>query len=191
MTIELLITVIIAIVGWIWAIAQFLCKRKWQKKDILVSRKYDAYSQYMRKCEEINEHMRKDPQTIFSIVLDFCEKLTKNNDDSEAMNETVIEFNKELFNYIQQLSTPLSIINQELNSLLIIASKELKEKLSEQKNLIIDFSNEMQNCLNRINVKDGNSFQILNTLGQDNRWKRFISLNDEIITLMRQEIGVE
>lgn len=49
----------------------------------------------------------------------------------------------------------------------------------------------MQNCLNRINVKDGNSFQILNTLGQDNRWKRFISLNDEIITLMRQEIGVE
>ena len=41
-----------------------------------------------------------------------------------------------MFNYIQQLSTPLSIINQELNSLLIIASKELTGKLSEQKNLI-------------------------------------------------------
>ena len=113
------------------------------------------------------------------------------NDSIECINETVIEFNKKMFNYIQQLSTPLSIINQELNSLFIIASKELTEKLNEQKNLIIDFNNEMQNCLNRINVKDGNSFQVLNTLGQDNRWRRFISLNDEIITLMRQEIGVE
>ncbi len=190
MTIELLITIIIAIIGWIWAITQFCYKRKWQKKDLLASRRYDAYSQYMRKCEEINEHMRKNPQTIFSIVQDFSEKLLM-NDNIEYINETAIEFNKKMFNYIQQLSTPLSIINQELSSLLIIASKELTEKLNEQKSLIIDFNNEMQNCLNRINVKDGNSFQILNTLGQDNRWRRFISLNDEIITLMRKEIGVE
>lgn len=134
--------------------------------------------------------MRKDPQTIYSIVQESFEKLL-NNDDDEKMNDILIELNKKMLNYIQQLSTPISIINQELNSLLIIASKELTEKLSEQKNLITDFNNEMQNCLNSINVKDANSFQIFNTLGQDKRWGRFISLNDEIITLMRKEIGVQ
>lgn len=190
MTIELFITIVIATIGWSLAIIQFCYKRKWQKKDLLASRRYDAYSQYLRKCEEINENMRKDPQTICSIAMDFYEKLFK-EDNTENMNDILIELNKKMFNYIQQLSTPLSIINQELNSLLIIASKELTGKLSEQKNLIADFSNEMQNCLNSINIKDTNSFQILNTLGQDKRWERFISLNDEIITLMRKEIGIE
>lgn len=28
-------------------------------------------------------------------------------------------------------------------------------------------------------------------MGQEARWQRFISLNNEIITLMRKEIGVE
>ena len=65
------------------------------------------------------------------------------------------------------------------------------QKVEEQKNLIIDFNNEMQNCLNKISIKDGNSFQILNTIGQDNRWRRLSSLNNEIITIMRKEIGIE
>lgn len=42
MTIELSITIIIAIIGWIWAITQFCYKRKWQKNDLLASRRYDA-----------------------------------------------------------------------------------------------------------------------------------------------------
>ena len=55
MTTELWITIGIALIGWTWAIAQFLYKRRWQKKDMIATRRYDAYSQYMRKCEEINE----------------------------------------------------------------------------------------------------------------------------------------
>lgn len=190
MTIELSITIIIAFIGWIFAIAQFCIIRKWQKRDLLVSRRYDAYYQYMRKCEEINENMRKDPKNIFRILQEFGEKILK-DDNVENIEDAVIEFNRKLFNYIQEYSTPLNIINQELNSLLIIASKELTDKLNEQKILITDFNNEMQNCLNKINVKDGHSFQVLNTIGQDNRWKRFVSLNNEIISLMRKEIGVE
>ncbi len=57
--------------------------------------------------------------------------------------------------------------------------------------MITDFNNEMQNCLNSIKIKDGNSFQKLRTIGQENRWKRFISLNNEIIFLMRKEIGTK
>jgi len=190
MTTELLITILIAIVGWIWAIAQFCYKRKWQKKDLLASRRYDAYSQYMRKCEEINEHMRKDPKMIYdTIIKSFSEILIGKN--QEEINDALVKFNRQLLEYVKQFTTPLSIINQELNSLLIIASNELIKKLNEQKDLITDFNNEMQNCLNSINIKDGNSFQKLRTIGQENRWKRFTSLNNEIISLMRKEIGAK
>lgn len=187
---ELWITICIAIVGWIFAIVQFCYNRKWQKKDLLASKRYDAYSQYMRKCEEVNENMHKDPKMINDIFIkSFSEILVGKN--QEEMNDALIEFNRKLFEYVKQSITPLSIINQELNSLLIIASNELIIKLNEQKDLITDFNNEMQNCLNSINIKDGNSFQNLRTIGQDNRWKRFISLNNEIISLMRKEIGVK
>lgn len=190
MTIELFITTIIAIVGWIWAIAQFCYKRKWQKKDELASRRYEAYSRYMRKCEEINENMRKDPRSILDKALEhFTTILISDNQDD--INNTIANFNQQLFDYIKQASTPLYIINQEINPLLLIASADLIIKLKEQKDLITDFQNEIQKCLNSINIKDINSFQNLDTMGQEARWQRFISLNNEIITLMRKEIGVE
>ena len=190
MTIELFITIIIAIVGWIWAIAQFCYKRKWQKKDELASRSYEAYSRYMRKCEEINENMRKDPRSILDKALEhFTTILISDNQDD--INNTIANFNQQLFDYIKQASTPLYIINQEINPLLLIASADLIIKLKEQKDLITDFQNEIQKCLNSINIKDINSFQNLDTMGQEARWQRFISLNNEIITLMRKEIGVE
>ena len=189
MTTELWITIGIAIIGWGWAIIQVIYKRKWQKKDALASRRYDAYFQYMRKCEEISENMRKDPQTIYNVIQEFVTKILNGN--NEESNDAVIEFNQQLLDYLKRSCSLLTIINQELNSLLIIASKELLEKVVEQKNLIIDFSNEMQNCLNKINIKDSNTFQILNTIGQENRWSRLSSLNNEIITIMRKEIGVE
>ena len=144
----------------------------------------------MRKCEEINEHMRKDPKMIYdTIIKSFSEILIGKN--QEEINDALVKFNRQLLEYVKQFTTPLSIINQELNSLLIIASNELIKKLNEQKDLITDFNNEMQNCLNSINIKDGNSFQKLRTIGQENRWKRFTSLNNEIISLMRKEIGAK
>lgn len=189
MTTELWITIGIAIIGWGWAIIQVIYKRKWQKKDALVSRRYDAYFQYMRKCEEISENMRKDPQAIYNVAQEFVTKILNGN--NEESNDAIIEFNQQLLDYLKCSCSLLTIINQELNSLRIIASKELLEKVVEQKNLIIDFSNEMQNCLNKINIKDSNTFRILNTIGQENRWSRLSSLNNEIITVMRKEMGIE
>ncbi len=186
MTTELWITIGIALIGWTWAIAQFFYKRRWQKKDIIATRRYDAYSQYIRKCEEISENVRKDPQAIFDIVPDsFTRILTGDKDNA------LIELNEQLLDYVRRSASSLSIVNQESTSLLLIASKELSEKIKEQKNLTTDFSNELQNCLNKVNTKDGNSFKILNTIGQDKRWERFSSLNTEILTLMREEIDIK
>lgn len=189
MTTELWITIGIALIGWTWAIAQFLYKRRWQKKDMIATRRYDAYSQYMRKCEEINENMRKDPQAIYGITNDFISKILNGN--PEEIDAALIKFNQHILDYIQRSCSSLFIVNQEINTLLLIASEDLLKKLNEQKKLTTDFNNELQNCLNKINVKDGNSFKILETMGQHDRWSRFKTLNEEIISLMRKEIDIE
>ena len=189
MTTELWITIGIALIGWTWAIVQVLYKRRWQKKDMIAARRYDAYSQYIRKCEEISENMRKDPQAIFDIVQDSFTRILKG--DKDERDNALIELNKQLLDYVRRSASSLSIVNQESTPLLLIASKELSEKIKEQKNLTADFSNELQNGLNKVNINDGNSFQVLNTIGQDKRWKRFSSLNTEILTLMRKEIDIK
>ena len=189
MTTELWITIGIALIGWIWAIAQFLYKRRWQKNDMIATRRYDAYSGYMRKLEEIIENIRKDPNGIFRISIE-CYTKIMTGDLSEA-DKTLTNFNQQLFDYLKRFTSCISIINQELNSISLIASNELLEKLKEQKSLIMDYCTAVENCLNVIDVKDSNTFQPLTTLGQDDRWSRFTSLNDEIIALMRKEIDIK
>lgn len=189
MTTDLWITTGLALIGWTWAIAQFLYKRKWQKNDMLAARRYDAYSRYMRKCEEINENMRKDPHDIYRILNEFFVKSLEAS--AEEIPNVLANFNQQLFEYVKRSGDSLWIVNQELTPLLLIASPELSLKLKEQKQLITDFNNELQNCLNCVNIKDGTSFKALQTMGQDNRWPRFVSLTEEIIEVMRKEINIE
>ena len=86
MTIELIVTIIIAVIGWGWAITQFCYKRKWQKRDAIAARRYDAYSQYMRKYEEISENIRKDPQSVFMLYAEFVAKAIKANGEETKPN---------------------------------------------------------------------------------------------------------
>lgn len=136
----------------------------------------------------ISENIRKDPQAIYGITTELMVKVMQGS--SEEINNAVIDFNQQLLDYVKHSCEPLLIIKQELNALFLIASSELLTKLDELKDLITDFNDEAQNCLSRINVKDGNSFQVLNTLGQTARWQRFKELNEEIISLMRKEIDI-
>ncbi len=189
MKIELIVTGIIAVIGWVWAITQFCYKRKWQKHDAIAARRYDAYSRYMRKYEEISENVRKDPQAIYGINHEFMVKVMRGS--SEEINNAVIDFNQQLLDYVKRSCEPLLIVKQELNALFLIASSDLLTKLDELKELITDFNNETQNCLSQINVKDGKSFQVLNTLGQTTRWQKFKELNEDIISLMRKEIDIK
>lgn len=133
--------------------------------------------------------MRKNPRSMLEISNEYISKIA--DADPEMINNITTNFNTELIKCIRELLTPVSIINQEINSLILIASEDLLVKLDEQKRLIYDFRDEVQNCLGNVNVKDGDSFKILATIGHNERWSRFAVLNEEIITLMRKEINVE
>lgn len=84
------------------------------------------------------------------------------------------------------------VMKNELNALLLICSDELKIKIKEHRELTEDFFYESQRCLNYILPKDGNvNYNEIQTFGQNNKWVRFQSLNEEILELMRIEISYD
>ena len=184
------ITSAIALFGWIFGIIQFVAKRKWQKKDFLREKRVQAYQKYMNKIDEIGNSMKMNPLSeTFVMLNDFIPSLL--NGEPDEFDQALIKFNTRLIEKIKQSLIPLTIVNQELNEIRLIASDELVEKIEELRNLTNDLSNEMQNCLNRINTKDPNSFAELKTIGTDQRKARFSKLNEEIFKLMRKEINIK
>lgn len=189
MGIQLIITIIIAIGGWGFGLYQMFKNRRWQQKDLLANRRYEAYSSFMKKLEEINKSIRNNPNMIYGFSNELIQTILNGNKDD--MNNALLMFNQKIIDFVRTSTEPLMIINQEISSLLLISSDALSKKLLRLKDLNIDFNNEMRNYLSVISAKDPNSFKILETMGHDIRWAEFQELNNEIITLMRKEINID
>ena len=184
-----IITIGIAGVGWAFGIIQFIAKRKWQKRDILREQRFNAYKQYMKKMDEIGSSIRREPiSEIGGALNEFLPTVL--NGDSNSIDAALLAFNTKMYDSVKRSLEPLTIVSQELNELRLLASDKLVSKIDELKVLAIDLSNEMQNCLNQVSCKDGNSFSALSTVGYDKRWSRFAALNEEIFSLMRKELSI-
>lgn len=184
------ITIAIALIGWTFGIIQFIAKRRWQKKDFLREKRLSTYQKYMNKIDEIGNSMNMNPiSETLGMLNDFIPSVL--NGEPDEIERALVKFNKKIIDNVKHSLTPLTIVNQELNELRLIASNELVEKIEELRSLTYDFSNEMQNGLSRINTKDPNSFVELKTIGTDQRNARFAALNEEIFKLMRKEINIK
>ena len=69
----------IAILGWTWGIIQFILTRRNQKRDKALEKRFEVYSAFMNKADEINQNMRTDPKMIYGITTEFYAKLIKTN----------------------------------------------------------------------------------------------------------------
>lgn len=182
-----LLLIIVAFLGWSWGIMQFILKRRHQRNDKRIDRKYVAYSKYMRKSDELMSKLRNDPKQIYGISQEFMKELLSPEEDNT--NSALMKFNEKLIDYVKNATQPLLILKQELNSLLLVCSDELSIKISELIELTEDFNTEVQKHLSNISPNDSNSLiRELTTLSQNERWLIFNSLNDDIIKLMRKEI---
>ena len=193
MTTELIITIIIAAAGWIWAIFQFFTNRRWQKKDYIQQQRYEAYKGFMGKMDSISESMRSDPtKSVFSMIKEFMASLLACiTSDSFDAGTATITFTNQLLDQTQKSCEPLQQINGEINSIKLIASDELLGKLDELQALNQDLYNEMMLALKAVGKEQIPDFQELKTVGQQERWKRFESLYSEIRKIMRKEIGIK
>jgi len=110
--------------------------------------------------------------------------------DEDKINEALIKLNADLLETTKKSLQPTIIINQELNKLKLIASKNLLPKINEYKVLISDFTNEFQSVLNNISTIDDwekNAIK-MQSMGQNERALRMKELWSDIENLMRDEI---
>jgi hypothetical protein len=177
---------IIAIIGWFLAILQFLINKKNKKID----RKFEAYSGYMTKADKIMHNISNDPKYLLDFNIDFFKKIINNSGDEKVINESLIKYNEKIKDFVLNATEPLMILRQELNQLKLICSKELLIKINEMNNLTLDYNNAVQNSLSVCLPNNINStVSQLQVLTQNDRWRSFEILNNDILNIMRKEIG--
>lgn len=185
---SLIITIIIAVIGWILAFINIYKNRQWQKKDILANRKYETYNRFLTKLDAISYNMRKSPQKIIGETLgNFLISIQKEDAD---INEELIKFNREISKFLQSSIEPIYIIKNELASLRLTASPDLQIKIDKLNLLSEDLYNDFQNCLSNISLKGPNNYKPLETIGNDTRWLLYSKLYEDIITQMKDEIQI-
>jgi hypothetical protein len=179
----------IAVLGWTWAIIQFIISRKHQKHDKTLEKRFEVYSNFMNKMDEMNNKMRNDPKMIFGISSELMTTLLSG--EEVDMNNALIKFNTELVNMTKRSVEPLLIVNQELNKLKMVCSNEMLPKIEEYKKLTTDYGDEFQIVLNKLSSNKDIEITAkeLGNVGHQDRNIRLMILWKEIETMMRDEIG--
>lgn len=183
------ITIGIAIFGWTLAIIQFIISRKHQKHDKILEKRFEVYSNFMNKMDEMNNKMRTDPKMIFGTSSELMATLLSG--EEEDMNNALVNFNTELVNMTKKSVEPLLIVNQELNKLKMVCSNEMLPKIEEYKKLTTDYSDEFQIVLNKLSSNKDIEITAkeLGNIGHQDRNVRLMTLWKEIETMMRDELG--
>ena len=189
MEVGLIVTILIAVAGWAFAIWQMRQNRKWQQRDKLADRRYEAYSKFLVTADSLSAEMKKSPQKIMGqMVKEFLSSIMADDADTEG---ALIKFNTELTKYLGTCVEPMCTIKQELSALKLVASPEMLELIDRLQFLTDDLYNDFHNCLAMVNVKNTESFQQLNTMGQDKRYWEYGSLYEELTKRMREEIQIK
>ncbi|KAF5081748.1 hypothetical protein DSECCO2_107190 [anaerobic digester metagenome] len=185
-----IILIVLAFLGWSWGIIQYFINCKLQREEKITDRRFDVYSGYMKKADELMNNIRTDPNMIYGIATDFYKQILTGDEDQ--INDALIKFNEKLQEFVKKASEPLMILRQELSTLLLVCSKELRPMIEQYRFLATDFNNEFQNVLSTISTNDAQKMQEkLTTMGHDTRWRQFETLNEDILQLMRKELGYD
>jgi len=179
----------LGLLGWTWGIIQFILTRRNQKRDKALEKRFEVYSAFMNKADEISQNMRTDPKMIYGISTQMFTKLLSG--DENETNQALIDFNAELIEYTKRSVQPTMILNQELNKLKLVCSDTLLPKIEEYKKLANDFVDEFQIVMNNLSSnKDLNiTAKQLENIGHSNRTVQMADLWKEMEVLMRKEIG--
>ncbi len=179
----------IGILGWVWAVIQYILTRRYQKRDKALEKRFEVYSNFMDKADEISQNMRTDPKMIYGITTEFYSKIL--NGTEEETNQALIDFNSELLEFTKKSVQPLMILNQELNRLKLVCSEDLLPKIEEYKKIANDFNDEFQIVLNNISSKNDIELTAkeLENFGHNRRAILMADLWKEMESMMRDEIG--
>jgi hypothetical protein len=183
--------ILLASLGWLFALAELIIHQNIHRKDKKQDRKYTAYSTYMCKYDEIMKNIRnEDPNKLLEIFSEYFNQVLNNAGNEAIINDRVIKFIEQIQKFVISATEPLLILRQELHELKLICSDELLKRIEEMDKLIMDYNSSIQQKFAGTVSKNINStVNALQTLTQDKRIYNFETLNNEILNIMRKEIG--
>jgi len=177
------------ILGFLFAVWQIILKRRFEKNDKLIDRRYEAYQGFMKLADEISYKIRQDPQNVFSLMNRYFDGILSDNPDDSQ--KALSEFNNEIFTFTQKSLEPLQIVNAELSKLRLICSKRLLVKIDEYKLLVESISNSTTSNLGLIVKEPEKYFKLIKSINDSNDMKRMKPLWDEILEMMRKELNIK
>ena len=176
----------IIIAGWIFAAVQSYRLRQLEKKNRLADRRLSAYSDFLKKMDEISGEMNKIPQKMMSeMSINLLSSLLNKDEDP---NKALITYNEKLVSFLSDSLKPVSIVKSELSSLRLVASDEMVACMDKMLILSDDLYNDFSSCISSVNPNNTESFQNLKSMGQNQRLKEFTELYAEMTDRMRKEI---
>ncbi len=183
------ILIVTNVIGWGLAVAFFVLKRKAEKTDKALDKRFEVYSKFLVKADDLFEKLRNDPSVMVGIHNEFLQEVLQYHNDEAKVNETLLKFNGKILEWTRQSIKPLQVIKSELNNLKLVASEALLAKIEEFKEIATDYNNHFQKTLNSISSESDKMIEDLKTLSQDERGFKIADLYKEITELMRNEIG--
>lgn len=179
----------LGILGWGWGIVQWRLNRKHQKSDRAIDKRFEVYSNFMEKMDEMSANMRSDPNAIYGFQTDLMSDITSGHE--EKVNNALEKFNRNLFDLTKNASESLMMVYQELNKLRLVASEKLLPKINEYRIIVQDYMNEYQSALSSMSTSQNldKNAEVLKSIGFEKRNQRMKVLWEEIENLMREEIG--
>ena len=176
------------IIGWLIAIIQSYRVRKIDKENKLADRRFSAYSEFLKKMDEISGEMNKIPQKMMSeMTINFLSSLLNKDEDP---NKALITYNEKLVSFLSDSLKPMSIVKSELSSLRLVASDEMVACIDKMQTLSDDLYNDFSSCISSVNPNNTESFQNLKSMGQNQRLQEFTKLYTEMTDRMRKEIQI-
>lgn len=175
--------------GYAFALIQYFLKRKQAKKSLIAERKYIAYSNVLKKFDEVNKNIRINSAELLQSSADVFTKIISSNSQDE-MNSALIQFNKKLNEQTTKAFQPLTILKEEQYSLKLLYSDKLKAKIEEYISIADRLFSKYNSLLSNLSIENAESIkEKFDPAKEDNDWQDVQNLVEEIIQIMRDEIN--
>ena len=178
----------LALLGFGFGYLQYILRRRHEKNDKLVEKRYEVYKEYITKLDQIQENMTNInfDEFIKTIKVSMVKIL-----DNPSDQQPIIDLQNKLYETNARSTKALYQAFQELTGIELIASTDLKNLLKIYKDVILSTSDEIQKTAEKINFlqPDMNIFNEIQTIADNNK-ELLIGLKASIIDKMRKEIGV-
>lgn len=187
MEIGLIVSIIIAVLGWGIAIWQMVLNRRWQKRDALIQRKYDIYSRFMIKVDEAYNEYTKSPEIFTGDLVSGFLTASMSGDEDE-IHESIAKINKGLIDFIWSSIKPIQTLSSEISSLRLVASEELLSMIDELHDVVMDIVPKFEEGLSKIDINDKDSYNLILQLREEKHFEDFEAIKEKIENQMRNEI---